>query len=77
MNREQNFHDEVVRPVMASIMGTEIGGKWHEVKIEKVTNGFIVKIGCKTFVATSWHDLSKKLGEYWADPKAAEKKYVK
>ena len=50
---------------------------WHQVKIDKVANGFIVEIGCKKFVDTDWDKLSKKLGEYWKDPVAAEKKYCK
>jgi len=51
--------------------------KYHQVKIDKVANGFIVEIGCKKFVAEKWDVLAKKLAEYWDDPTAAEKKYVK
>ena len=51
--------------------------KFHQVKIDKVANGFIVEIGCKKFVAEKWDVLAKKLAEYWDDPAAAEKKYVK
>jgi hypothetical protein len=50
---------------------------WHQVKIDKVANGFVVEIGCKKFVAEKWEDLAKKLAEYWKDPVAAQKKYVK
>ena len=49
----------------------------RQVKIDKVANGFIVEIGCKKFVAENWEVLAKKLGEYWHDPVAAEKKYCK
>ena len=49
----------------------------HQVKIDKVVNGFIVEIGCKKFVAEDWKSLAIKLGEYWKDPVAAEKKYAK
>ena len=49
----------------------------HQVKIDKVANGFIVEIGCKKFVAEDWKSLAIKLGEYWKDPVAAEKKYAK
>ena len=48
-----------------------------QVKIEKVSNGFIVEIGCKKFVAEDWKSLASKLGEYWKDPVAAEEKYAK
>ena len=49
----------------------------HQVKIDKVANGFIVEIGCKKFVAEDWKSLASKLGEYWKDPVAAEEKYAK
>ena len=51
--------------------------KYHQVKIDKVANGFIVEIGCKKFVAENWKSLASKLGEYWKDPVAAEEKYAK
>ena len=51
--------------------------KHYQVKIDKVANGFIVEIGCKKFVGEKWDILSKKLAEYWDDPVAAEKKYIK
>lgn len=47
------------------------------VEIKKVINGFIVHVGCKTFVSNSWKEVSKGLEEYWKDPAAAEKKYTK
>jgi hypothetical protein len=49
--------------------------KFHQVKIDKVANGFVIEIGCKKFVAENWEVLAKKLGEYWKDPVSAEKKY--
>jgi hypothetical protein len=51
--------------------------KFRPIKIDKVANGFIVEIGCKKFVGTSWDVVAKQLGEYWKNPVAAEKKYVK
>jgi hypothetical protein len=51
--------------------------KFRPIKIDKVANGFIVEIGCKKFVGTSWDVVAKQLGEYWKDPVATEKKYVK
>jgi hypothetical protein len=51
--------------------------KFRPIKIDRVANGFIVEIGCKKFVGTSWDVVAKQLGEYWKDPVAAEKKYVK
>jgi len=49
----------------------------HQVKIDKVSNGFIVEIGCKKFVAEDWKSLAIKLGEYWKNPAEAQKKYAK
>ena len=46
------------------------------VRVTKVANGFMVRVGCKTFVAYTWSEVSDGLTMYWADPKAAEKRYV-
>ena len=56
-----------------------VGGisTYHEVIIRKVENGFIVNIGCKTFVSESWLEIFAGLEEYWNDPIAAERKYCK
>ena len=43
---------------------------------EKVANGYLIKIGCKEFIAKTWEEISKEISEYWIDPKAAEKKYT-
>ena len=51
--------------------------KYRTVTIDKVENGFIVKIGCKTFVEPEWWKLQLQLEEYWNDPVAAEAKYCK
>jgi len=48
---------------------------WREVQIARVANGFIVKIGCQTFVAKTWDEASDGLRDYWRDPVAAQKKY--
>jgi len=50
---------------------------YQEVKIEKVSNGFIIKVGCLTLVSTSWKEISKGLEEYWEDPEKAEEKFKK
>jgi hypothetical protein len=49
----------------------------QEATIKKVENGFIIKVGCKTFVATKFSDVAEGLREYYEDPIAAEKKYCK
>ncbi len=45
--------------------------------IEKVANGFIIVVGCKTLVAKTWDEAARGLGEYWDNPAEAEKKYCK
>jgi hypothetical protein len=49
------------------------------IKIQKTNGdgGFIIEVGCKTFVAKTEKELFKALSEYWADPEKAEKKHVK
>lgn len=48
-----------------------------EIFINEVGNGFIVKIGCKTFVFETWQKAATAIGEYYKDPEKAEKKYLK
>ncbi len=64
-----------------TIMGAMAGGPMisghHEAMISKVENGFIVRVGCKTFVALDWKIVSNALSEYWEDPQAAREKFTK
>lgn len=48
-----------------------------EVNIKKVENGFIVKIGCKTFVSTSWNEICVEVGAYFANPYKAQEEWNK
>lgn len=50
---------------------------FREVRIQRVTNGFVVKVGCRTFVADNWTTVCLALQEYFTDPYAAEVKYTK
>uniref|UniRef100_A0A6H1ZPM9 Uncharacterized protein n=1 Tax=viral metagenome TaxID=1070528 RepID=A0A6H1ZPM9_9ZZZZ len=47
------------------------------VTIEKVTNGFIIRVGCKTFVGTNWTGVATGLAIYWDEPAKAERMYCK
>jgi len=47
------------------------------VTIEKVTNGFIIRVGCKTFVGTNWTEVAAGLAIYWDEPAKAERMYCK
>ena len=48
----------------------------HEVNIEKVNRGFIVRIGCQRFVFEDYKYMSDSIAEYFIDPKKAEEKFV-
>jgi len=50
---------------------------WEQVKIEKADNGFIVRVGCKVFVFSTWLQTSDAIASYWENPVKAEKKYCK
>jgi hypothetical protein len=59
-------------------MKIEIGGnKMNEVTITKVTNGFIIKVGCMTLVSKSWKEISSELEKFWKDPQGMQEKYEK
>lgn len=47
-----------------------------DVNIRKVFNGFIVTIGCKTFVTKEWAELQSEVGLYLANPKKATEKWL-
>ena len=48
-----------------------------EVRINRVENGFIVHVGCKTFVAHTWDEVSDGLYLFYEDPRAAYDKFVR
>ncbi len=50
--------------------------EYYEVIIKKAANGFILRFGCKEFVAQNWEEASVGIGEYWKDPRAAQNKYL-
>jgi hypothetical protein len=49
----------------------------YDVRIRRVENGFIVEVGCKTFVASNWNEVSEGLRLYYKDPEAAQKLYCR
>lgn len=50
--------------------------KNYEVRIQKVENGFIVEVGCKTFVLTTTEELVNNLELFYTDFEAAKKKFL-
>jgi len=57
--------------------GIQPAPDFYECIIEKAENGFILRFCCKSFVATTWEEAAEGLGEYYTDPVAAQKKYIK
>lgn len=49
----------------------------RDVRIEKVNNGWIVKIGCTTFVFQAWSEVSEGLELFYKNPQKAQEKYYK
>jgi hypothetical protein len=48
----------------------------HDVRIVGCTNGYIVSVGCQTFVFTSRTGLVKELSEYLDDPRGKMNEYA-
>jgi len=48
-----------------------------DVTIRQVENGFLVIVGCKSFVFATYLEASKAVGEYFKNPEAAQKKYCR
>ena len=57
--------------------GGIVSAEVQQVGIKRVKNGFIVTVGCGTFVAKTWKEAAEGLELYWKDPVAAEKKYCR
>ncbi len=68
-----NENIESTRP--PTPLGMARKNEWREVGILKVENGYVVHVGCKTFVFEKWVDAIQTISDYWNNPKAAEKKY--
>jgi len=49
----------------------------YDVKIKGVSNGWIVTIGCKTFVSEDKDKMLKSIGDYIDSPQAEEDKWMK
>ena len=45
------------------------------VNILKVENGWVITIGCKTFVSKEWQEISDGLKLYFENPEEAERKF--
>jgi len=52
-------------------------GPTQSVVIQQVENGFLVTIGCKSFVFSNMEDVVTGVSMYFRDPEQARKKYCK
>lgn len=52
-------------------------GADQAVTINRVENGYIARVGCKTFVFKTVEELNEALTLYYTDYKAAYEKYVR
>lgn len=50
--------------------------KVRKVVIEKVLNGYVVEVGCKTLVFTDFVVMVQELGRYYANPELVEREYL-
>ncbi len=48
----------------------------RDVKISRVMNGFVVKVGCQILVFQSQSELMRELDKYLANPDETEKRFV-
>ncbi len=48
----------------------------HNIKIKPASNGWIVTIGCQTFVAEDKVNMLKEIGRYIDNPAEVEKEYM-
>ena len=49
----------------------------HEVNINRIENGFIVRVGCKIFCFSEWVNASEAIGLWFKNPEEAQKKYCR
>lgn len=49
----------------------------YQVNVRQVNNGFIVEVGCQTFVFESFEKLSKYMGMYFENPTEVTSKHWK
>lgn len=49
----------------------------REITIEKVLNGFFVKVGCQNVVFETAEKMLKEIGRYYSNPSEVENEYLK
>jgi hypothetical protein len=72
---ESYEREEVCRPMPVVDMNDKLAQ--YDVTIKHVHNGFIVSVGCQTFVFESFDKLSNYMAIYYNDPRGAYEKHYK
>jgi hypothetical protein len=67
--------EEVCRPMPVVDMNDKLAQ--YDVTIKHVHNGFIVSVGCQTFVFESFDKLAKYMAIYYDDPRGTYEKHYK
>ena len=67
--------EELTTPELAQQPVNNIAS--YEINIRQVNNGFLVHVGCQTFVFESFEKLSKYLSMYFENPQETEEKHFK
>lgn len=65
--------EEVCRPMPVLDMNYKLAQ--YDVTIKHVHNGFIVSVGCQTFVFEKFETANKYIALYFQDPEGTEKKH--
>ncbi len=78
--REEVYEEEVCREdPMPVPMPVDMNDKLahYEVNIKHVHNGFIVSVGCQTFVFETFDKMAKYMAIYYNDPQGTYEKHYK
>lgn len=71
---QEGTYEEEIRPVPV-YMNANLAQ--YDVTIKHVHNGFIVSVGCQTFVFETLYELAKYMTIYYDDPRGTYEKHYK
>jgi hypothetical protein len=75
---EETCQEEVCREDIRPMpVGMNANLAHHDVNIKHVHNGFIVQVGCQTFVFETLDKMTKYMAIYYNDPQGAYEKHNK
>ena len=71
---QEGTYEEEIRPMP---VGLDAKLAHYDVNIKHVHNGFIVSVGCQTFVFETFDKMAKYMAIYYDDPQGAYEKHYK